>query len=51
MNENAIHGLRKRVRMEDLLEGLLLSNHYAWLQIEGGGDMNENEIHGVPKKG
>jgi len=90
MNENAIHGLRKKGRMEDCLEGPHIGNHETQLQtrkwktherkrnswssekgeewrialrvrsqeimkhsskLESGGHMNENEIHGAPKKG
>ena len=33
MNENAIHGVVKRLRMEDCLEGPHLGNHETQLQI------------------
>jgi len=47
MNENAIHGAPKQG--SELR--IALSNHYAWLQLVGGGCMKENAIHGATKKG
>ena len=47
MNENTIHGLQKRDENGELHKAI--TTHGS--KLEGGGHMNENAIHGAPKKG
>ena len=46
MNENAIHGLRKRVENGELHKAI--TTHGS--KHDGGGHMNEDAIHGAPKR-